>query len=152
MILIRWSVLYLGVIFLLCKGKRKGSWHRMLNYTTSFSYLQRVGSSLTGGIILCIWKKALGLTKEIPHFIIALSFQGDAGAWLIFPLFPIPFMLLPLNHRTLCPWMNYRKLRHTLCLDEGNCVIYISHDSALPFVLGHDRKSVFLLNWKASMS
>lgn len=46
----------------------------------------------------------------------------------------------------------YRKLRYTLCMDEGNCVISIFHDAAMPFVLGQDRKSVVILNWKASMS
>lgn len=66
--------------------------------------------------LFSVFERYLVTQGEASHFVIALSFQGDSGTWLILPLFLMPTILLPFYHRTLCrpPQMQKIEITHSV--------------------------------------
>lgn len=124
-----------------------------MRYITSVSWFVKSRQLIDWRIYsLCLTDSTWLRKENLLIVVIALSFWGDSGAGLIFPLLlmsPILCLLITGHFAQQCI---YRQVRYTSCVNKGNYVIYIFHNSAMPFVLGHDRKSGFTLNWKISMS
>lgn len=103
MILNCWSVICSGCQVSFKEMQRKRFITHRVKYITSISWFAK-SRQLIDLWIYSLYLKDTWLPKEkLLIFVIHLSFQGDSGIWLIFPLFLMPTILLPFNHRTLCP-------------------------------------------------
>lgn len=136
-----------GVIFLLCKGKKERFCKCLV---CIFCLCLQEMRQLFDWWVFSVWQKVLGLTKETPHFHSCIIIpRGCSTLHSSFPTHHYPLLLHSLIHRTLPMNELQKRVRHTLCLDEGSMSSTFPWVQPHPFVLGHDRKSVFILNWKA---